>query len=114
MKDQLDCVLNVLQELGNKQLFLNHQYNTGIFFLLLLLLPCILSIEHQTSEQIVGIDSEDLLLFSRNEPLRLLLDAFVVNDEEETLLSRFFILGERIFPWFNIDPIPSFNGNNSW
>ena len=24
MKDQQDCVLNVLEELGNKQLFLNH------------------------------------------------------------------------------------------
>ena len=33
------------------------------------------------------IGSEDFLSFSRNEPLRLLLDAFVVNDEEETLLS---------------------------
>ena len=35
----------------------------------------------------MGIDSEDFLLFSRNEPLRLLPDAFVVSDEEETLLS---------------------------
>ena len=33
------------------------------------------------------IGPEDFLSFSRNEPLRLLLDAFVVNDEEETLLS---------------------------
>ena len=36
----------------------------------------------------MGIDSEDFLYFSRNESLRLLLDAFVVNDEEETLLQR--------------------------
>ena len=27
---------------------------------------------------------------------------------------RYLIFGERIFPWFNIDPIPSFNGNDSW
>ena len=46
-----------------------------------------LSIEHQTSEWIVGIDSGDFLSFSRNEPLRLLLNAFVVNDMEEMLLS---------------------------
>ena len=46
-----------------------------------------LPIVRQTNEQIVEIGSEDFLSFSRNEPLRLLLDAFVVNDEEETLLS---------------------------
>ena len=46
-----------------------------------------LSIDRQTNEQIVGMDSEDFPLFFRNESLRLLLDAFVVNDEEETLLS---------------------------
>ena len=37
MKDQSDCVLNVLEELGDKQLFLNHQCSTSISFLLLLL-----------------------------------------------------------------------------
>ena len=26
---------------------------------------------------------------------------------------RYFVFGERIFPWFNIDPIPSFNENDS-
>ena len=34
--------------------------------------------------------TEDFLYFSRNEPLRPLLDAFVVNEEEETLLSSIF------------------------
>ena len=38
-----------------------------------------LSIDRQTNEQIVGIDSEDFPSFSRNEPLCLLLDALVVN-----------------------------------
>ena len=33
------------------------------------------------------MDFEDFLLFSRNEPLRLLLDALVANDEEDKLLS---------------------------
>ena len=35
----------------------------------------------------MGIDSEDFPSFSRNELLHLLLDAHVVNDEEDTLLS---------------------------
>ena len=53
MKDQQDCVLNILEELGNKQLLLNHQYSTGTSFLLLLLLPNMLSIDRQTNEEIV-------------------------------------------------------------
>ena len=35
----------------------------------------------------LGIGSEDFLLFSRNEPLHPLLDALVVNDEEDELFS---------------------------
>ena len=73
------------------------------------------SIDCQTNEESVGIDSEDFPSFSRNAPLRLLLDSLAVNDEEDKLLSSIpRIRRERIFPWFNIDPIPSFNGNNSW
>ena len=75
--DQLDCVLNVLEELGNKQLFLNHQCS-GISFLPFLVLPNMLSI---------CMDSEDFLLFSRNEPLHLLLDVLSVSDEEDESLS---------------------------
>ena len=33
------------------------------------------------------MDSEDFLLFSRNEPLHLLLDVLSVNDEEDESLS---------------------------
>ena len=62
MKDQQDCVLNVLEELGDKQLFLNHQCSTGIFFLFLLLLPSMLSIDRQTNEEFVRTDSEDFIL----------------------------------------------------
>ena len=54
MKDQCGYVLNVLEELGNKQLFLKHQCNTDISFLLLLLLPSMLSIYRQTNEEFVG------------------------------------------------------------
>ena len=46
-----------------------------------------LSIDRQTTEYIVGMDSEDFPSFSRNEPLRLLLAALAVNDEEDELLS---------------------------
>ena len=35
----------------------------------------------------MGIDSEDFPYFSRTESLRLLLDAFIVTDEEDELLS---------------------------
>ena len=87
MKDQQDCVLNLPEELGKKQLFLKHQYSTGIFFYFLLLLPNMLSTDRQTNEEIVGIDSEDFPSFSRNELLHLLLDALVVNDEEDLLHS---------------------------
>ena len=27
---------------------------------------------------------------------------------------RYLVFGEGTFPWFNVDPIPSFNGNDSW
>ena len=50
LQDQWDCVLNDLEELGGKQLFLNHQCSTAISFLLLLLLPSMLSIDRQTNE----------------------------------------------------------------
>ena len=46
-----------------------------------------ISIVRQTNEPIVGIGSEDFPSFSRNEPLRLLIDALVVNDEEDKLTS---------------------------
>ena len=44
MKDQLDCVLNVFEELGSNQLFLNHQCSAGILFSLVLLLSSMFSI----------------------------------------------------------------------
>ena len=54
------------------------------------------------------MDSEDYPLFSRNEPLHLLLDVLSVNDEEMNYFLRFLVFGDRIFSWFSIDPIPPF------
>ena len=59
MKDQWDYVLSVLEELGDKQLFLKHQCSTDISFLLLLLLPSMLSNDHPTKKEFVEIDFED-------------------------------------------------------
>ena len=50
-----------LNELENKQLFLKHQYGTGIFLSLLLLPPRMFSIDRQTNEEFVGIGTEDFL-----------------------------------------------------
>ena len=46
----------------------------------------------------MGIDSEDFPSFSRNEPLRLLLDALDVNDEEDKLLSSIPRIRREYFP----------------
>ena len=49
MKDQWDCVLNVLEKLGDTQLFLKNRYGTGIFSCFLLL-PTMLSTCYQTNK----------------------------------------------------------------
>ena len=51
--------MNVLEELGDKQLLLKHQNNTDISFLLLLLQPGMLSIDHPTNNAFVEIDFEE-------------------------------------------------------
>ena len=50
MKDQKDCVLNDLKELGGTELFLKNQNNTEVFSFLLLLLPCCSSTIRQTND----------------------------------------------------------------
>ena len=48
-----------------------------------------LSIDYQTNKEFVRMDSEDFPLFSRNEPLRHLLDVLSVSDEkDESLFSK--------------------------
>ena len=63
MMDQFDCVLFAVEKLASKQLFLNHQYSTGMSFLLLL--PNMLSIDCQTNDQSVRMHYEDFPLFLR-------------------------------------------------
>ena len=58
------------------------------------------------------MDSDDFSFFSRNEPLHLLLHALSLSDEEDDFL-RNLVLTEEMFPWFNIDPLTFFNGNDS-
>ena len=60
-KDQQDCVLNDLEELGDTRLFLKNQYSAGIFSCFLLLLPFFSSTFHQTNEGNTGNISEDFL-----------------------------------------------------
>ena len=104
----------VPEALGSKQLFLNHQYSTGIFFYFLLLLPSILFTYRQTNEDIVGTDSEDFLWFSRNELLHHLLDVLAEITKKMNQFLRNFVCRERILPWSNINPMPSVHRNNSW
>ena len=92
MKDQQDCVLNDLEELGGKELVLKHQYNTGIFFSLLLLVPSMLSIERQTNIENTQNRSKDNLFFSRIQSLHHLLEV-VYHDEEEYSVA--LTLGKR-------------------
>ena len=86
MKDQWDCVLNVLEELGDEELFLKYQCSTDIFFFLLLL-PSMLPIDRQTNIERVEIDSEENSWFSRVELLRLLLVVLFDSVEEDEWLS---------------------------
>ena len=90
MKDQWDYVLNVLEELGDKQLFLKYQCSTDISFLLLLLLSSIISNDRQTSAVRVEIDSEENSLSSRIELLRRLL-VVLFESVEEDLITFFEI-----------------------
>ena len=82
MKDQQDCVLNDLEELGGKEFLQRHQYNTEIFSCFLLLLPCCSSTFHQTNVEIAQNGSEENLLFSRNQSLHHLLEVDY-HDEED-------------------------------
>ena len=92
MKDQWHCVLNDLEELGDKESLLKNQYNTEIYFCFLLLLPWCSSTIHQTNVENAQNGSEDNLLFSRIQPLHLLL---VVHDHDEEEYSVASTLDNR-------------------
>ena len=83
MKDQWDCVLNDLEELGDQEFpVLTSQYNIEIFSCCLRLLPFYSSTFHQTNVEISQIRTEDNLLISRIQSLHLFLEV-IVHDEEE-------------------------------
>ena len=74
MKDQWDCVLNDLEELGNTQLFWKNQDSAGIFsYFLLLLLPSFSSTFRQTNDDSTRNVSEDYF-FSRIQSLHHCLE----------------------------------------
>ena len=73
-----------------------------------------LSNDRQTNKELVEIDSEDVLYFSRIESLRHLLVVLVENVEEDGLLSsKPRTQRERVIPWFNINPIPFIHRNDT-
>ena len=94
MKDQWDCVLNDLEELGDKEfLVLMNQYNIEIFSCGLRFLPLYSSTFHQTNVEIAQNRSEENLLISRILSLHLLLE---VDDHDEEEYSVVLTLGERL------------------
>ena len=96
MKDQRDCVLNDLEELGEKEFFvLMDQYNIVIFSCCLRLLPLYSSTFHQTNVQIAQDRSGDTPLFSKFESLHHLLE---VDGHVEEEYSVVLTLGKR---WAN-------------
>ena len=101
MKDQWDCVLNDLEELGDKEfLVLMDQYNIEIFSCFPSLLPLYSSTFHQTKVEIVQNRSEDNPLISRIQSLHLLLEVDHHDDEEYSVVLT---LGTwRIIFWLNI------------
>ena len=83
VKGQWDCVLNDLEELGDKEfLVLSSQYNIEIFSCHLRLLPLCSSTFHQTNAESSQIQTEDNLFISRIQSLHLLL-LVIDHDEEE-------------------------------
>ena len=93
MMDQWDCVLNDLEELGDKKKFvLMDQQNIEIFSCCLRLLPIYSSTFHQTNVESAQIRSEDNLLIYRIQSLHLLLE---VDDYDEEEYSVVLTLGKR-------------------
>ena len=94
MKDQWDCVLDDLEELGNQDFpVLMDQYNIEIFSCFLRLLPLYSSTFHQTNVEIAQDRSEDIPLISRIQSLHHLLE---VDDHDEEEYSIVLTLGERL------------------
>ena len=115
MQDQKDCVLNVLEELGHAQLFLKNQYSTG-FFLVSSSSSCQACFPLATG-QMRAIQETFLKIFSNSPELNgsIFFSIHMLWMTKKTHhFLRYFIIGERIFPWFNISPSSLPNGNCSW
>ena len=93
MKDQQDCVLNDLEELGGKEfLVLMDQSNIEIFSCFHRLLPLCSSTFHQTNVESAHNRSEGDLLISRTQSLHLLRE---VDHHDEEEYSVVLTLGKR-------------------
>ena len=87
MKDQWDCVLNDLEQLGDKEfLVLMDQYNIKIFSRFLSRLPLYSSTLHQTNVEIVQDGAEDNLSFSRIQSLHRLIEVDGHDEEEYSVV----------------------------
>ena len=86
MKDQWNCVLKDLEELGGKEFLMKDQYNTEIFSCFLLHLQLCSSTFHQTNVENAQNGSEDNLLISRVQSLHHLLESDW-HDEEDWSVS---------------------------
>ena len=83
MKDQQDCVLNDLEELGGKAfLVLKNQYSTEIFSCFLLILPWCSSTFHQTNVEKKQNGSEENRFISRIQSLHHLLEVDYYDEED--------------------------------
>ena len=93
MKDQWDCVLNDLEELGDKEfIVLMDQYNTETFSCVLLL-PCCSSTFRQINVEIAQNRSEDTPSISRIQSLHHLLE---VDHHDEEEYSVVLTLGKQL------------------
>ena len=89
MKDQWDCVLNNLEELGDKEfLVLVDHYNIEIFSCCLRLLPLCSCTFHQTNVGFCHSGSEDNLSISRIQSLHHLLEVDYHDEEECSIVSK--------------------------
>ena len=86
MQDQWDCVLNDLEELGDKEfLVLTDQYKFGSFSCFLRLLPLYSSTFHQTNVESAQNRSEDNPLIYRTQAHHLLLEVDHQDEEDKSV-----------------------------
>ena len=104
MKDQWDCVLNVLEEHEDKSFVVEmDQYNIEIFSICFRLLSLYSSTFHQTNVEIAQYHSEDIPWISRIQLLTFFSNG---TPWRRRVLSRFDTVNDgRIIFWVNISPL---------